>query len=259
MPPGRYLSTETIRASSFTDPDGLNGAGVYAIVIGEKVFIGESSVLAVRFNSHLTGHSIDIVKLAAAKAAAKTNGVAIETLGLVKVPIPVPATIRHVFETFVNVRAQATGPMHLTVNVFDMRFYRRSQTISGREIMAFLAAIKEHLAGAGAKLPTAGSPRWTELFGDCFAAQVSPNYLSQIAAGSDRKLVVSHFKVKLGLVIADNDWEGRVRQAPTVPAERRLRAETAKATLSGAYSSRKDEAEQFAGYGLGRAKKRRLR
>jgi hypothetical protein len=123
------------------------------IVIGDMANTGQTGVFEVRFHTHLSNISGDNAKPRPAKQKPNQAGIPIEASPLMHMPITIPATILHVFETFVNTRAQATSAAHQNVNIFDTGLFCQAETISGTDTEMFLSAIKTHLTTAKLKPP----------------------------------------------------------------------------------------------------------
>lgn len=151
----------------------LSGGGLYGVFIGDGVYIGEAGNFEVRFNSHLDvdqGNK-EYVK---AKKEAQEKGKPIDPRIILATPTSTPATIRHVYETFVNSRARATSAPNLNINVFDGVFLKNSLSYSGAELESLVVAVKEHI-GLGRKLPIDGTGGWAKAFGHLFRLPIFPH------------------------------------------------------------------------------------
>lgn len=238
----------------------VDGPGLYAILVQDSFYAGETGIFAVRFNQHLSGVEGDNEKLAKAKTSAKKSSVPVQPLVLLPLPKSVPATVRHIFETILNVRTGATSEQNLNVNVFDSNFHKDKQIYSGPEIKAFLLAVKDHLAHGG-KLPREQDHKWVDLFANNFENKPSPAFMSQLASGLVRRKAVKFYMEQIGLKIDDDVWEGRLRQAFGVKRQHpKARTAAAESSLAATFSTTDERAAFAARFGLGRAsKKKKLR
>lgn len=259
LPEGGVLSEDDVRAAAVTDESVLDDGGVYAVLILMGIYVGETGVFGPRFSQHACALDNGNDKLVKAKTVAKKTGAPVEELVLLPLPVrTTPGAVRHVFETLINVRCQATAPKNLNSNVWDTSFYRRPERISGKELKAFLVAVKKYVDGGGL-LPKKGDPEWVRLFGGAFNHPTTSNHMSSLISEHERPIDIRFYKDQIGLQLKINDWAGRARMPKKAKPERaHKRAAEMRASLDSKFESKEDEDNYFVQFGIGK-KRRGLR
>lgn len=237
----------------------LKGGGIYALIINDRAYIGETGVYEARFATY-DDLNHGNKRLVAARKDAVESSTPIVLAPILPLPPNILATIRHTFETFVVTRARTTWTPHLNVNVWDSDFFKTWERFTGAEVEAFMIAVKDHLE-SGKLLPAAGHGRWIDVFGTCFSTPISDQHLSAMVLGRVRNRDVAYFRNKVGLVITDHDWEGRVRSKPGLKRQTPQRsAAQARQTLQEKFAGNNDAEDAFfSAFGIMAKKPRKLR
>lgn len=197
----------------------LTTGGLYATIIGGRVFVGETEDFGLEFAipSTATGHQ----KLWAARTSANASNITIENYVILVTPHVVSASMRRVFASFVIARAKTTSPEHLNKKVFlpdDIFKIRAMDKYTSKEIESFLIAVQEYLR-AGNLLPSSRSSDWKKKFGHHFKNDVDEKFMGDLLHGHARVEEVEFLKRRLGLEITPRHYAVRGNYHATYDSE----------------------------------------
>lgn len=236
-------------------------AGLYAVPVCNGVYVGETQIFEVRFVDHVDPNAGN-TKFAAAKQVAASAAEPIRPIIILPLDLRIPATMRHIYEVFVNARARATAPENHNVNLWDFSFYKVHCKISGAELSALVLAVKAHI-NEGGTLPTENDSRWNTLFGHIFSYSIAPATMSHLLSGHVQKKSMDYYLKKHDLNLDGADvWDGRLRQPRTAakqhPHSRKREAEMKRDAILPTTQDKADFASRF-GLGKPQKKKKKVR